>query len=221
MPAGERHVTRLEGFSDTVFAFALTLLVVSLEVPTSFGELMKSMREFIPFGLMFAMIAWIWYEHNEFFRRYGLQDPSTILLNTVLLFVVLFYVYPLKFLTRMLVGPFFGIAVQGAIRSNEEAAHLMILYSSGFVLISGTFCLLYQHAWSRRRELELTGSDQIALRHKRLSHAAAALIGCLSIAIAAVRPAWTAAAGFLYFALGPIYTWIGFHEGRARRKLES
>ena len=54
---------------------------------------------FVPFALMFAMVCWIWYEHNLFFRRYGLQDPWTVFLNCVLLFVVLFYVYPLKFLT--------------------------------------------------------------------------------------------------------------------------
>jgi uncharacterized membrane protein len=94
-----RHlVTRLEGFSDTVFAFALTLLVVSLEVPSNFDELIKSMREFVPFALMFAMISWIWFQHNAFFGRYGLQDAWTIFLNSLLLFVVLFYVR--LFLTR-------------------------------------------------------------------------------------------------------------------------
>ena len=34
-----REVSRIEGFSDAVFGFALTLLVVSLEVPESFADL--------------------------------------------------------------------------------------------------------------------------------------------------------------------------------------
>ena len=34
----QREITRLEGSSDAVFGFALTLLVVSLEVPRTYAE---------------------------------------------------------------------------------------------------------------------------------------------------------------------------------------
>ena len=102
MPLRRHEVTRLEGFSDAVFGFALTLLVVSLEVPNSVDELLKDMQGLVGFALMFAMVCWIWYKHNVFFRSYGLEDPWTVFLNCVLLFVVLFYVYPLKFLTAAL-----------------------------------------------------------------------------------------------------------------------
>src|SRR5271167_2798365 len=92
------EITRLEGFSDAVFAFAVTLLVVSLEVPKTFTELLAAMRGFAAFAVCFALLADVWYNHYRFFRRYGLQDPWTVFLNCVLLFFVLFYVYPLKFL---------------------------------------------------------------------------------------------------------------------------
>lgn len=49
------------------------------------------------------MLVWIWFEQHKFFRRYGLQDGTTVTLNVILLFVVLFYVYPLKFLFGLLV----------------------------------------------------------------------------------------------------------------------
>jgi uncharacterized membrane protein len=45
------EITRLEGFSDAVFAFALTLLVVSLEVPHTFDELLDTIRGFPAFGI--------------------------------------------------------------------------------------------------------------------------------------------------------------------------
>src|SRR3954471_9348900 len=100
--AGE--ITRLEGFSDAVFAFAVTLLVVSLEVPHSFHELMRVMQGFLGFGVCFSMLASIWYEHHIYFRRYGFQNVTVHTLNLALLFVVLLYVYPLKFLFTLFIG---------------------------------------------------------------------------------------------------------------------
>src|SRR6476646_6662702 len=92
------EITRLEAFSDAVFAFALTLLVVSLEVPHTYAELMHLIRGFLPFACCFALLVWIWYAHSAFFSRYALHDRVTTVLNAVLLFVVLFYVYRLKYL---------------------------------------------------------------------------------------------------------------------------
>jgi uncharacterized membrane protein len=83
------EITRLEGFSDAVFAFAVTLLVVSLEVPTDFNKLVDSMRDLLPFALCFAILCHLWYEHHLFFRRYGLNDTTMVVLNSVLLFVIL------------------------------------------------------------------------------------------------------------------------------------
>src|ERR1700761_2332240 len=82
------EITRLEAFSDAVFAFSVTLLVVSLEVPKTFRELMEAMRGFVAFGICFALLANVWYDHVRFFRRYGLQTPRVVFLNCVLLFFV-------------------------------------------------------------------------------------------------------------------------------------
>ena len=95
------EVIRIEAFSDAVFAFAVTLLIVSLEVPKSFAELMETMKGFFAFGISFLFLMLIWFGHNIFFRRYALDDVRTIFLNGCLLFIVLFYVYPLKFLATL------------------------------------------------------------------------------------------------------------------------
>src|SRR5882762_11936403 len=101
-------ISRLEVFSDVIFGLALTLLVVSLQVPKTFGELRIAVREFVPFALCFTLFLLLWHAHYLFFRRYAMHDRTTIVLNSVLLFVVLFYVYPLKFLFGKLAGEWSG-----------------------------------------------------------------------------------------------------------------
>ena len=76
------------------FAFAVTLLVASLEVPKTFTELSLAMRGFGAFADHgFALLFFVWFNQYKYFRRYGLQDNIAVMLNAVLLFVVLFYVY--------------------------------------------------------------------------------------------------------------------------------
>jgi low temperature requirement protein LtrA len=104
-----REVTRLESFSDAVFGFALTLLVVSLDVPKSFDDLVGTMRGFPAFAICFLLLAMIWNSHYKFCRRYGLDDATARFLTCVMLFLVLFYVYPLKFLFNLsITGLLFG-----------------------------------------------------------------------------------------------------------------
>src|SRR5438477_1649156 len=127
-----REMLRIEGFSDAVFAFALTLLVVSLEVPRAFADLVQTMRAFVPFAICFAILMQIWFKHYAFFRRFGLQDVKTRLLNAVLLFLVLFYVYPLKFLWTHLSG---GASSFGV----SEARALLVIYGLGGAAVFGIF----------------------------------------------------------------------------------
>ncbi|MGH7490871.1 MAG: hypothetical protein ACREOO_00600 [bacterium] len=52
------------------------------------------MQGFAAFAVTFTALIGIWYCQYIFFRRYSLQDGFTFVLNAILLFVVLFYMYP-------------------------------------------------------------------------------------------------------------------------------
>lgn len=220
--AGE--ITRLEGFSDAVFAFAVTLLVVSLEVPHTFEELMDAMRGFPAFALCFGMLSQVWFHHYRYFRRYGLQDTFTVVLNSVLLFVVLFYVYPLKFLFTMLIGQITGGATVGgrtmvdAMIAQQEIPTLMAIYGAGFAAVFGIFALLNWRAWTRRAQLELNVVEEIVTQQSLWENAGIAAIGLLSVIMALVLPTGVAGmSGFVYFLI-PLYAMFsGMHFGRRIR----
>lgn len=204
--------SRLEGFSDTVFGFALTLLVVQLESPTTGEELSRLVRGSVPFAITFAMVCWIWWEHNKFFRRYGLQDAWTAFLNCVLLFVVLFYVYPLKYLTVTLLGPLVGLPGSGRFM---DGRFVMLVYSGGVALIFGVFLLLYRHAWAARGELGLAPQQELQLRVAARAHGISLTLAFASLALALLLPArlsWLA--GAIYGLMGPLHAFNGIHGSR-------
>ena len=189
---------------------------------------MENLRGFVAFGLTFAMLILIWSAHNGFFRRYGsLQDGRTVVLNSVLLFVVLFYVYPLKFLFTVFVNQFLGLTGEGGeaparIGNADELSSLMIIYGLGFVAVFACFSLLYAHALARREELGLDAVRQIEARNWMRHYLMFVLVGLLSVALA-----WTRVGlrfglpGFIYCLLGPLCWWNGEVGGRRKRELES
>ena len=198
------EITRLEAFCDVVFGFALTLLVVSLEVPRSYAEMMAAMRGFLPFAVCFAQLVMIWRAHYRFSRRYGLEDPYTVLLNIVLLFLVLFYVYPLKFVFTMLLFQLMGIDTAQEV-GWHEAAVLMRIYAAGFAAVFSLFGLMYAHAYKLRNALELNPVETLETRFAIQENAIMAAAGAVSFALAFKSPAW---AGWWYFVLGPV---LGIH----------
>ena len=214
-----REITRLEGFSDAVFGFALTLLVVSLEVPGTYVELVDAMRGFGAFAVCFAVVAWIWYEHNLFFRRYGLQDGWTISLNLVLLFVVLFYVYPLKFIATMLLGGIFGGARPSGPGTAVSGASLMLIYSLAVFILFLIFALLYWHALRHRTELDLDGLGVFDAQTGLWRHLLTGMVALVSILIALLLPRKAELAGMIYFLLGPLHATYGFLRGKARERM--
>ena len=218
VPPRRHDISRLEAFSDAAFAFALTLLVVSLDVPRSHGELMVLMKGFFSFACCFALLVWIWHEHNMFFRRYGLQDALTVFLNGILLFVVLFYVYPLKFMfdsmfARMIPGAYPDLQrmTLGQLRSAA------IIYALGFVVLFAMFALLYGHAYRKRRELELDALETFDVKWLAGSHLVSAGVGVVATLAALLLPSRLTPLSPVCFGLmGPAHWYYANRMEQAR-----
>jgi uncharacterized membrane protein len=205
-----------------VFGFALTLLVVSLEVPESFRDLKAGMSGFLAFAASMAMLVWLWYEHYRFFRKYALQDGITIVLNAVLLFVVLFYVYPLKFLFAYLSFALFGLggAHPPVLESAGEVRQLMLIYGIGFVAVFILFVLLHLRALTLGESLKLSDAERLATRHNLAAHALSASVGSLSVLLALVLPdRMMGLSGLTYMLMGPVHAVHGarWHRGQRSR----
>jgi uncharacterized membrane protein len=217
-----QEVTRVEGLSDAVFAFAITLLVVSLEVPKTFGELRATMQGFVGFALCFLMLLFIWHTQYLYFRRYALDDRVSFLLNALLLFVVAFYIYPLKFLFTLLVNRMMGIPMLAdgtpvPRLTRAESSELMIIYSSGFVALYTIFALLYAHAYRLRDALGLNAMEVHETYGVMRQHVVMLLIGALSLALAFVgKPTL---AGMVYFLISPAMGLLGWVQGKRRKTL--
>ena len=223
-------MSRIEGLADAVFGFALTLLVVSLEVPNTFDELLATLRGFFAFAISGTLLYSVWFDHYRFFRRYGLQDKVTIQLSTVLLFVVLFYVYPLKFLFTALMDQLLGFSTQvgsspGATVEEIKPGQwplLVMLFGLGFVVVQLVFFLLYWRAYALRDILKLDAYEASITREQLQGYLLLAGIGLASIAIALIggeeASSW---AGWVYLLSWPLMAIHGNIMARRRRQSAS
>lgn len=212
-------MTRLEAFSDAVFAFALTLLVVSLEVPRDYEQLMTLLSGFPPFACCFAMLVWIWHEHNMYFRRYGLQDGFTVFFNALLLFVVLFYVYPLKFMFDSMFAQFIP-ALRAIVRpmSFAQLSRASAIYALGFVVLFLLFALLYHHAYRKRDMLRLDAMEVFDVKSFAAHHLVSAGVGVVALVAAFALPLSLSFLSPTCFGLmGPAH-WIYGTRRERRRK---
>jgi uncharacterized membrane protein len=217
---GERYfrwrggdVSRIEGLTDGVFALAMTLLILSTEVPRNWEELQELLRGIPAFAACFALFVLLWYYHFQFHRRFGLENLYTVFLNVCLLFLILVYVYPAKFLFSALANHFLYHRRDSF--PVDEGGGLMLFYSGGVVGIFLLFTLMYLHAYQHREVLGLNDVEVHMTRTTIREHLIHAAVGLASILLVLLgRPG---ASGLIYLLVGPLQGLNGWLSGRAVR----
>ncbi len=98
--------TRLEAFSDGVFAIAITLLIFGIKVPTvanhDAGELKRQLWALWPgylsFAASFAIISVFWIGHHQMFQLISRSNRTLLWLNNAFLMCVAFIPFPTSLL---------------------------------------------------------------------------------------------------------------------------
>ena len=91
--AERRELDRVGAFSDGVFAIAITLLVLNIEVPdvpgSDLGTAISNLSDdFVAYGIGFAVIGLFWFEHHKLFASLGRANGRLVLVNTALLALI-------------------------------------------------------------------------------------------------------------------------------------
>jgi uncharacterized membrane protein len=134
--------TRLEAFSDGVFAIAATLLVLEFSVPTVSGprlghELFHLWPSYLAYATSFLTIGIIWINHHYCVQTIARVDRTLLFLNLLLLIVVGFLPFPTKLVAQYLQKP------------GEQAA--VLAYVATFVVMSIVYNAWWRYASGGRR----------------------------------------------------------------------
>jgi hypothetical protein len=184
--------TRLEGFIDSAFAFAITLVVISTgHAPTSVSEMLQSLRGLPTFAACFLLIARFWASHRDWSRHYDLEDGTGVTLSLLLVFLVLIYVYPLHLLFAFL---FAGLSHSWLMDQNIDlrdpwqlrAAY--VVYGVGFVAIALVFAQLFRHALKCGDEIGLNAEERVATQWRAALWLCTGAVALLSVLLALLLP---------------------------------
>ncbi len=200
------EMTRLEGFIDAAFAFAVTMLVISFDaIPSNFDEMIYAIKSIPAFIVAVAQLVWVWHTHNIWSRRFGLDTTFTVFISAALLIVVLIYVYPM----RIMAGGMFSWMTNGYLPSNFELLSLdqlrdmFVFLGAGFVALSLVFVAMYRYAMRLKAQLMLNSYEVFESQSLVIQWYGAAVCGGLCILLALALPQqWVPLSGFAFSLLG-------------------
>ena len=187
----ETGTTRLETFSDGVFAIAATLLVLEFTVkpgePLGHQLLHELWPSYLAYVTSFLTIAIIWINHHHVMETIERIDRTFLFITALLLLVVAFIPFPTR-----LVAHYLGIP-------GERAA--VYAYGITLLLMAIVFNVLWTYArWNRR----LIRDDFPASKVRAVTQACA--LGVPLACVVLLLATWTPVGGVIFaFALSAFY----------------
>lgn len=214
--------SRLDNLTDAVFGIAITLLIFNLANPNSFTDLLSFTKTLPAFIISISFIVLIWKEHYNFSEVYSLNDGILTFLNTTFIALVIFYVYPLRFLTLFLTNLFFQTEVEVIIEA-QQVPNLIIYYGVAAFAIYFVFFLFYVRALRLREDLQLSTYELLYTRGQKQRLLIMFSIPLLSVILTVIlrdSPALAGMIGGWTYCLYPpaIMMWHKAYKRRFRRR---
>jgi uncharacterized membrane protein len=155
----EKDTSRVEAFSDGVFAIALTLLIFTIQLPNSDALISKQKLHtillslwpsYLAFLMSFAAVLIMWINHHGFFKYLRKINTSFLYANGFLLLTVTFINFPTSVLARYFETPEVNIAAA--------------LYCGSLLLINISFNVLWFSSAFKRRLVRDEISDLLIIK---------------------------------------------------------
>ena len=143
---GTTTTTRLEAFSDGVFAIAVTLLVLEIKVPHGTPEgglaraLLAQWPSYVAFVISFSQVGIIWANHHAVMDHVRRADRGLLMVTLFLLLVVSFIPFPTEVLADHLAGP-----------PGPDRTAAALFFGGAYVLMALAFHTLWRYI--RRADL--------------------------------------------------------------------
>lgn len=216
------NASRLENLTDGVFGIAITLLIFNLANPNSFQDLLTFTKTLPAFLISISFIVVVWNEHLRFSEIYTLQDAKLVMLNTLFIALIIFYVYPLRFLTLFLTNFFFRTNIQVSIQG-DQVPLLMIYYGFIAFALYFTLFLLYVRANQIRSDLNLNAYEVFYTKSQLIRMAIMFAVPLTSIATTIIIKQfsfiWASVfGGIVYCLYSPaIFFWFSWFKKKSQQ----
>jgi uncharacterized membrane protein len=185
--------SRVEAFSDGVFAIAVTLLVLNLKAPAAKGlvlhDLLSQWPAYAAYLASFAYVGVIWVNHHQLFTRIAWVNAGLLWRNLFLLLGVSVLPFPTAVVST---------AFQLGSRHDERAA--LILYGLVGAATASTWLVLFHFLSRSPRLLQDEAHTAFFARERHR-----AVIGIASYAAAALSAVWYPVAGLVVVCLLPVF----------------
>ena len=201
-------MTRIETFADAAFAFAVTLLVISVDdVPRSYDEMITALKTIPVFIFASAQIFIFWMAHRNWSRVYGLDDFFSVVLTLLLVVSLLVMVFPLRIvytfgasdMTNEWIAEPFLLDPEKWI---DQLRLIFIILGVSWAWLAGVVVAMFAYALKRAQQLELNDAELNNANTYIWIFSVLGLSGILSIIIAAIAPeGWVKLAGYQYSLL--------------------